>query len=127
MGYFSEQNFEEKAEYAELSYHGFEEQLLWRYESLKDRYRELAEGDAPYTGDELFTTKDYRYDPIEYFRTLEDVSNALAVVKEDLKRRCDIVVSEEEDEGEEGDEETDDLLMAVVLLPSWFQTAAAAA
>lgn len=128
MGYFSEIDVGERARLADSHYHGFEEQLLWRYESLKDRYRELAEGGAPYTGDDLFTAKEYRYDPIEYFKTLKDVFNAMTVAKEDLKRKCGIVLPEElEDEEEDGDGEDGDLLMAIVLLPSWFQTAAAAA
>ena len=52
MGYFSELDLIAKEEYADPSYHGFEEQLLWRYEDLKDRYRELLDSGAPTSGDD---------------------------------------------------------------------------
>ena len=41
MGYFSENQIELQDKYSDQSYHGFEDQLLWRYEDLKDRYLEL--------------------------------------------------------------------------------------
>ena len=41
MGYFSENQIELQDKYSDQSYHGFEEQLRWRYEDLKDRYSVL--------------------------------------------------------------------------------------
>ena len=38
MGYFSELDLINRENYTDRSYHGFEEQLLWRYEDLKERY-----------------------------------------------------------------------------------------
>ena len=64
MGYFSELDITRKEEYVDRSYHGFEEQLLWRYEALRDRYSELLDADAPRIGDDHFSDDDYRYAPI---------------------------------------------------------------
>lgn len=47
MGYLSNLNATMNEEYADQSYHGFEEQLLWRYEDLKNGYSELLESNAP--------------------------------------------------------------------------------
>ena len=55
MGYFSELDLTRKTEYVDRSYHGFEEQLLWRYEDLKNRYQALLNSDAPTSGDDYFS------------------------------------------------------------------------
>ena len=127
MGYFSELDLIAKEEYADPSYHGFEEQLLWRYEDLKDRYRELLDSGAPTSGDDYFNRDDYRYAPIEYFTTLTDVYRAMEIAKEDLEIKCDIIVRE--DGSIESKEEEDDpnqlTMFEIVLLPTWFQTAVA--
>ena len=67
------------------SYHGFEEQLLWRYEDLKERYSRLLRANAPVHGDDYFSKNDYRYSPIDCFNTLSDVYRAMEIVKEDLE------------------------------------------
>ena len=95
MGYFSELDLTRKEEYADRSYHGFEEQLLWRYEDLRDRYLELLDTDAPCVGDDYFSKDDYRYAPIGCFRTIEDIYRAMKIAKEDLESECGIVVEEE--------------------------------
>ena len=128
MGYFSELDLIAKEESTDRSYHGFEEQLLWRYEDLKDRYRELLDSGAPTSGDDYFSKDDYRYAPIEYFVTLADVYRAMEIAKEDLETKCDIVAR---DDGsiENKDEEEDPnqiTVFEIVLLPTWFQTAVAA-
>lgn len=128
MGYFSELDIAAREESVDRSYHGFEEQLLWRYEDLKDRYRELLNMDAPINGDDYFSRNDYRYAPVEYFTTVEDVYRAMEIAKEDLKTKCDITVR---DDGsiENKDEEEDPnqlTMLEIVLLPTWFQTAVAA-
>ena len=129
MGYFSELDLVRKKEYAGQSYHGCEEQLLWRYEDLRDRYFTLPDSDAPCIGDDYFSADDYRYAPVEYFTTLRDVWRALEIAKEDLESKCGIVVR---DDGsiENGDEEEPDpnqlTVFEFVLLPTWFQTAVAA-
>ena len=126
MGYFSEKLID--APNTDNSYHGFEDQLLWRYEDLKDRYLELLEMDAPRIGDDFFTANDYRYAPIDCFNTIRDVRCAMEIAKEDLKIECGITVDEDTDV--ENDEESSDpdqiSMFGIVLLPTWFQTAKAA-
>ena len=128
MGYFSGLDLIEKEEYSDQSYHGFEEQLLWRYEDLKDRYQALVNIDAPVYGDDYFSKDDYRYAPIEYeyFTTLADVYHAMEIAKEDLAKKCDIIVCEDESIAKKDEDEEDPnqiTMFEIVLLPTWFQTA----
>lgn len=129
MGYFSELDLTKKEEYIDRSYHGFEEQLLWRYEDLRDRYFTLLDYDAPCVGDDYFSADDYRYAPVEYFTTIADVYRAMEIAKEDLESKCGIIVrndgsiEEKEDEEQDPDQIT---VFEIVLLPTWFQTAVAA-
>ena len=128
MGYFSELDLVRKEEYADRSYHGFEEQLLWRYEDLRDRYLELLDAEAPCVGDDYFSADDYRYAPVEYFTTLRDVWRALEIAKEDLESKCGIVVRDDGsiEKVEDDDEDPDQItIFEIVLLPTWFQTAVA--
>ena len=128
MGYFSELDLTRKEKYADRSYHGFEEQLLWRYEDLKDRYQALLNIDAPTSGDDYFSKDDYRYVPIEYFTTLADVWRAMEIDKEDLAEKCDIIVREDGNIENKDEADTNQIAMLeIVLLPTWFQTAVAAA
>ena len=129
MGYFSELDLVRKEEYADQSYHGFEEQLLWRYEDLRDRYFTLLDSDAPCIGDEYFSCDDYRYAPIEYFETINDVYCAMEIAKEDLETKCNIIVRDDGsiENAEDDDEDPDQMtVFEIVLLPTWFQTAVAA-
>ena len=129
MGYFSENQIELQDKYSDQSYHGFEEQLLWRYEDLKDRYQALLNIDAPTCGDDYFSKDDYRYAPIEYFTTLADVYHAMEIAKEDLEEKCNIIVREDGSIAKKDDDEEDPnqiTIFEIVLLPTWFQTAVAA-
>jgi hypothetical protein len=129
MGYFSELDLRNKGTDIDSSYHGFEEQLLWRYEDLKERYSRLLRANAPVHGDDYFSKNDYRYSPIDCFNTLSDVYRAMEIVKEDLEEKCGIVIDDEANPKEAIDEEKDEnqiSLFEVVLLPSWLQTAVAA-
>ena len=129
MGYFSELDLVRKEKYADRSYHGFEEQLLWRYEDLRDRYFTLLDSDAPYVGDDYFSCDDYRYAPIEYFTTLRDVWRALEIAKEDLESKCGIVVRDDGsiENAEDDDEDPDQMtVFEIVLLPTWFRLVATA-
>ena len=129
MGYFSEKQIETQEKYLDRSYHGFDEQLLWRYEDLKDRYLELLDIDAPASGDDYFTTDDYRYAPIHYFKTTRDVWRAMEIAKEDLAAKCDIIVCEDgtiENKDNEKEDPNQITVFEIVLLPTWFQTAVAA-
>ena len=129
MGYFSELDLTKKEEYIDRSYHGFEEQLLWRYEDLRDRYFTLLDSDAPCVGDDYFSADDYRYAPVEYFKTIADVYRAMEIAKEDLETKCNIIVRDDgsienvEDDDEDPDQIT---IFEIVFLPTWFQTAIAA-
>ena len=130
MGYFSENQIELQDKYSDQSYHGFEDQLLWRLEELKDRYIELLDMSAPLSSDEYFTKDDYRYAPIHYFKTISDVCCAMNIVKEDLATKCDIIVHEDGsiDNKDDDNEDPNQITMfEIVLLPTWFQTAVAAA
>lgn len=128
MGYFSELNLHKQEDYIDRSYPSFEDQLLWRYEDLKNRYQELADSDAPTTGDDYFVTDDYRYAPIECFKTLRDVYRAMEIIKSDLESKCGIVVRDDgRIETVEDEEDPDQITVyEIVLLPTWFQTAVAA-
>lgn len=129
MGYFSGLDLIAKEEYSDQSYHGFEEQLLWRYEDLKDRYQALLNIDAPACGDDYFSKDDYRYAPIEYFTTLADVYHAMEIAKEDLAEKCDIIVCEDatiENKDNEEEDPNQITVFEIVLLPTWIQTAVAA-
>ena len=129
MGYFSEKQIDIQEKYTDQSYHGFEGQLLWRDEDLKDRYLELLDIDAPASGDDYFTTDDYRYAPIHYFKTICDVWRAMEIVKEDLATKCDIIVCEDgtiENKDNEEEDPNQITVYEIVLLPTWFQTAVAA-
>ena len=129
MGYFSEKQIELQDKYSDQSYHGFEDQLLWRYEDLKDRYLELLDMDAPISGDDYFTTDDYRYASIHCFKTIRDVWRAMEIAKEDLAEKCNIIVHEDGSIENKNDDEEDPnqiTMFEIVLLPTWFQTAVAA-
>ncbi len=129
MGHFSELDLMLKEEYVDRSYHSFEEQLLWRYEDLKDRYRELLDMGAPTSGGDYFSKDDYRYAPIGYFTTLADVYRAMEFAKEDLATKCDIIVCEDGNIEKNDDDEEDPnqiTMFEIVLLPTRVQTAVAA-
>ena len=129
MGYFSELDIEHTENRTDNSYHGYEEQLLWRYEDLKERYSLLSREGAPMHGDDYFSKNDYRYAPIECFNTLSDVYRAMEIAKEDLEEKCDMIIDDEGNVVECTEEEDDPnqlSLFEVVLLPTWFQTAVAA-
>ena len=129
MGYFSELDLINRENYIDRSYHGFEEQLLWRYEDLKERYSLLSREGAPVHGDDYFSTNDYKYAPIECFNTLSDVYRAMEIAKEDLEEKCDIIIDDDGNVVECTEEEDDPnqiSLFEVVLLPTWFRTAVAA-
>ena len=129
MGYFSELDLINRENYTDRSYHGFEEQLLWRYEDLKERYSLLSREGAPMHGDDYFTKNDYRYAPVECFNTLSDVYRAMEIAKEDLEEKCDMIIDDEGNVVECAEEEDDPnqlSLFEVVLLPTWFGTAVAA-
>ena len=129
MEYFSELDLINRENYTDRSYHGFEEQLLWRYEDLKERYSLLSRECAPMHGDDYFSKNDYRYAPIECFNTLSDVYRAMEIAKEDLEEKCDMIIDDEGNVVECTEEEDDPnqlSLFEVVLLPTWFQTAVAA-
>ena len=129
MGYFSELDLINRENYTDRSYHGLEEQLLWRYEDLKERYLLLSRECAPMHGDDYFSKNDYRYAPIECFNTLSDVYRAMEIAKEDLEEKCDMIIDDEGNVVECAEEEDDPnqiSLFEVVLLPTWFGTAVAA-
>ena len=128
MGYFSENQIESQNKYLDRSYHGFEDQLLWRYEDLKDRCLELLDIDAPASGDDYFTTDDYRYAPIHCFKTIRDVWLAMEIAKEDLAEKCAIIVRDDGSiENKDDEEDPNQITMfEIVLRPTWFQTAVAA-
>ena len=129
MGYFSELDLINRENYIDRSYHGFEEQLLFRYEDLKERYSLLSCEGAPMHGDDCFSKKDYLYAPIECFNTLFDIYRAMEIAKEDLEEKCDMIIDDDGNIINSSEEEEDPnqlSLFEVVLLPTWFQTAVAA-
>ena len=113
MGYFSEQNLKIQEEYIDRSYFAFEEQLLWRYEELKERYLALRETDEPIFGDDSLGTDDYRYAPMECLLTTDDVWRAMEIAKKDLEEKCGIIVQTEDGEEEEVTEMQDCAQMTI--------------
>ena len=105
MGYFSELDIEHTESRTDNSYHGHEEQLLLRYEDLKERYSLLSREGAPMHGDDYFSKNDYKYAPIECFNTLSDVCRALETARTDLEQGCGITVESEEDLQDSTEEE----------------------
>lgn len=128
MGYFSENQIELQDKYSDQSYHGFEEQLLWRYEDLKNRYQALLNSGALTSDDNYFNKDDYRYTPVDYFTTLSDVYRAMGIAREDLETKCDITVREDgiiENKDNEEEDSNQITVFEIVLLPTWIQTAVA--
>lgn len=128
MGCFSKLNLGIQENDIDRSYPSFEDQLLWRYEDLKNRYMELIEVAAPAVGDDYFNSDDYRYAPVECFKTLSDVYRAIEIAKSDLESKCGIIVRDDGSIETIDDEEDPDQITVyeIVLLPTWFQTAVAA-
>jgi hypothetical protein len=129
MGYFSELELNNKENCIDRSYHGFYEQLLWRYEDLKEKYSRLSHSNAPVYGDDYFSKNDYRYSPIDCFNTLSDIYRAMEIAKEDLEEKCGIVIDDDGNAIDCSEEEEDPnqiSLFEVVLLPSRLQTTVAA-
>ena len=127
--YFSDLDLINRESYTDRSYHGFEEQLLWRYEDLKERYSLLSREDAPINGEDYFSKNDYKYAPIECFNTLSDICRAMEIAKEDLEAKCDMIIDDDGNVVEYVEEEDDPnqlSLFEVVLLPTWFRAAVAA-
>ena len=126
MGYYSERQFDLNENIIDLSYYGFERQLLSRYQDLKDYYEELFDEGAPMHGDDFFTDDDYRYAPLKYFKTLHDVYRAITLALQDLKNKCGFVPDEQLNEDEREAEPDQTTLIEIVLLPSFLQSALAA-
>ena len=126
--YFSELDLINNEHYQDCSYHGFEEQLLMRYEDLKERYLFLSCNDAPTYGEDRFNDMEYLYTPVEYFETLFDVHRAMEITRGALEEKCDVKIDGDGNVIECREEEGDPnqiSIFEVVLLPTWFKTAAA--
>lgn len=95
MGYFSELDLENKEKIGDNSYHDYQEQLLWRYEDLRERYSQLSGAGAPMYGDDCFDKNGYRYSPAECFGTLSDVCRAMEIAREELEEKCGVVIDDE--------------------------------
>ena len=127
MGCFSKLNLCKLENDIDRSCPSFEDQLLWRYEDLKNRYVELLYADAPAVGDDYFNSDDYRYVPVEYFKTLRDIYCAMEITKSDLENKFGIIVQDDGSVEKIDNEDPDQITVyEIVLLPTWFQTAAAA-
>ena len=129
MGCFSELDIIKHKEIEDKSSPSFDEQLTWRYEALRERYLDARNTDAPVLGDDRFSSDDYRYAPLECFKTTSDIWRALEIAREDLESKCGIVPQEDGTLSKVEDEEEDPSQITIfefVLWPSWFQTAVAA-
>lgn len=131
MGYFSKWNEQEQHAYRDQSYHGSEEQLIWRQEELMARYNDLVRAGAPRTGDDLFTTDDYRYAPARYFKTISGIQKAIEIAEErweDLFPPAESKNNPDNDSNNSDNEENEDdsSVIEIVYLPSWFESFAAA-
>ena len=129
MGYFSELDLINRENYTDRSYHGFEEQLLWRYEDLKERYSLLSQSGAAIYGDDCFSKREYLYASAECFNTLSDVHRAIEITRNELEEKYGIII--DDDQATENLTKEDEVpnqisLFEIVLLPTWFGTAVAA-
>ncbi len=110
MGYFSDLDLNKRENQESLGYQSLKDQLVDRYEALRDR---IAEPFNQYAfsmdNDDLyFSRSDYRYAPIECFKSAYDVERALDIVIEDLEEKCGVVVRDDGTLGDSDDEyETD--------------------
>ena len=96
MGYFSDLDLDIREENARDLRMSFEDQMLCRYEDLKNRYIDMQSGEYSYVGDDLFSREDYLYAPIERFETLYDVAKAMEFVREELEiRGCELSFDDE--------------------------------
>ena len=128
MGYFSELDIEHTESRTDNSYHGYGEQLLWRYEDLKERYSLLSREGAPMHRDDYFGKNDYKYAPIECFNTLSDICRALETARTDLEQVCGITVESEENLQDSTEEECPNqisLFEIVVFPPMMFSASVA--
>lgn len=83
----------------------------------------------PCSDDCHFSIDDYRYAPVEYFKTIADVYRATEIAKEDLWSKFRITVKDDGsiENAEEDEEDPNQItIFEIVLLPTWFQTAVAA-
>ena len=129
MGYFSELDLTNRVNNIDRSYHGFEEQLFWRYDDLKERRSLLSESGAAIYGDDCFSIREYLYASAECFNTLSDVHRAIEITRNELEEKYGIII--DDDQAAENLAKEDEVanqisLFEIVLLPTWFQTAVAA-
>ncbi len=128
MGYFSEWNERGQLAHRDPSYHGFEEQLIWRREELLARYDDLVRARAPHAGDDRLTDEDYRYAPVQYFKTISDVQTAIEITDDALEDLFSLDEIDNDSHGTANKEKDEDgpSMVEIVYLPSWFESFAAA-
>ena len=129
MGYFSELDLTNRENNIDRSYHGFDEQLLWRYDDLKERRSLLSQSGAAIYGDDCFSKSEYLYASAECFNTLSDVCRAIEITRNELEEKYGIII--DDDQAAENLAKEDEVpnqisLFEIVLLPTRFQTAVAA-
>ena len=95
MGYFSELDTRMKEERVGVGYGTHSEQLVCRYEDLKERCDELMCENAPNSTDTYFSKSDLLYAPIDCFDSISSVLCAMEAVKLHLEERYGITVGDE--------------------------------
>ena len=129
MGYFSDLNLEVREGSKMDTRSSFEDQMLYRYEDLKDRYLDMQSGAYSYAGDNLYCREDYLYSPIECFDTLYDVARAMEIVREELEKRgCAVSLDDKfEDERVNCERDPDQLtIFEMIFIPTEVYAAAVA-
>ena len=117
-----------KEEALDLSTPSFEEQMLWRYKDLQERYKALQRVGAPVGGEGCLSRSDYRYAPLSCLCTLADVSKAITVVQEELESKCGLIVDEAGNLRDKGERPDPDQITVfeIVYLPALLSASIAA-
>lgn len=92
MGYFSRVAMELNAHRVDISWTPHRQQLLWRWEELCDRLKELEKEHSNYKRSFFYPEQELRYVLPEDFYTSEAVRQAMELTARDLKERYKIQV-----------------------------------
>ena len=85
MGYFSELDLYNKECAENKGYRSYIDQLLWRYEGLKERYSLLYSSGASCFTDDRFSTSELKYSPVDSFKSLHSLRLAIQLAEQTLE------------------------------------------
>ena len=95
MGYFSNKTIDYVLYTHDYSYTSPKQQLLWRYDALQDRLKELTVKQRTCSDGTCFSQDELRYVLPEHFMTTADVREAIELAVAELEDRYGICLREE--------------------------------